>query len=171
MFKQLIPFTYYFVGINNIYCYHGQFELHLTYDGKLNDRLVQINSSSKLSNTGDIVGTILSSHASTNKILATVPFKILRELRRNAPQHFLFGTTEDEQKWYTKESILEFKHILYDYELPMNLIKNISQYLRTEDDNLKSMVALVKTIERYFKRRNYNHTLSQQLSHHMGTPL
>ena len=163
MVKQVIPFTYYFPSLNTLHTFDGEFKLESTFDGKLINRTVQINSSSKHSNTASVTNTIWSLHASKHKLLATLPYSLLKELRRNAPEHFLFGTTEDEQKWYSKESILEFRQVLYDYELPMNLIKNLSQYLRAEDDNLKSFVGLVKTCEQYFRKRKNNYYLSQQV--------
>ena len=163
MVKQVIPFIYYFVGINSIHTFNGEFHLQTTYDGKLINRLVKINSSAKHSNTGSITDTILSLHESSHRLLATLPYPLLKELRTKAPNEFLFGTTEDDSKWYTKQSILEFKHILYDYKLPMNLIKNLNQFIRAEDDNLKSFVGLVKTCELYFKKRKNNYHLAQQL--------
>lgn len=170
MFKQHIPYTYYYAGINNLYTIQGDFQLELTNQGQVSDRLVTVNSESKHTIDGDIIGRIISVHSPNDKILCTLPLKLQHQLRKHAPQYFLFGIAEDEQSWYTKKSILETRQTLCNYQLPTHLVKNIDQYIRAENNNLNSIIGLVKTVERYFHKRSYNHHLRQQINS-ISTPL
>lgn len=163
--KTTVPFNYFYGGLNTLAIIKGKFIQGKNYQGNIITNKVVVNSYQKTPVENDLISQIIncSSNDLKSKIICTLPLKIQRDLMTKFPESFLYGLAEDESNWYIKESIISFRQTLSSYELPANILNSVPQYLRTEGDEIKSLVSFVKTVNSYFRKQNYWQYLQTQL--------